>query len=149
MRIIIEIIRYLYVIENQMDELMKCCRRSSFEWRSQSGMSRRLSGTAPGNFSGRVGGLGGGLAESDAGMQSYQAPMSQPFAALDFDLQVSVSQVEFDLVIIDALDLIHVVSVILQPRVTLVCELNRMLRVVNTRRTSSTLKSSIDYTLVL
>jgi len=63
---------------------MKCCRRSSLDWQSAGGMSRRLS--SAGNFSNRASGLG--LAESDGGIQTYHNPLSQTFTAVDFDMQV-------------------------------------------------------------
>jgi len=50
-------------------------------------MSRRASGPNA-NFGSRFNGLG--LAESDAGIQSYHSPMSQTFTAVDFDMQVSI-----------------------------------------------------------
>ena len=57
------------------------------DWQTQGGMSRRLS-AATVNYGSRAGALG--LAESDGGIQAYHAPLSQTFAAVDFDMQVSV-----------------------------------------------------------
>lgn len=57
------------------------------DWQSQGGMSRRLS-AATVNYSSRPSGLG--LAESDGGIQAYHAPLSQTFAAVDFEMQVSI-----------------------------------------------------------
>jgi len=51
-------------------------------------MSRRASGPAV-NFTGHVSGLG--LADSDGGIPTYHAPMSQTFTAVDFDMQVSTA----------------------------------------------------------
>jgi len=49
-------------------------------------MSRRVSSTAV-NFGSRAGSLS--LGESDGGMQTYHAPMSQTFTTVDYDMQVS------------------------------------------------------------
>jgi len=64
---------------------MILCRRSSSDWHSQGGMSRRASGPTV-NFSSHVSGVG--IEEPDGGIPTYHTPMSQTFTAVDFDMQV-------------------------------------------------------------
>jgi len=73
------------------------CRRSSLDWQLPGSMSRRVSGPTV-NFSSRVSGLG--LAEADGGVQTYHAPLSQTFTAVDFDMQVGVSFLQLSLVVV-------------------------------------------------